>query len=101
MIDVSEKFVMVDMLDTANDIKDLCDEMETTMAEGERESRLSKSTLSLEPESDDERPRPRSSLSECLSKSIEDPPITASKKRTFKTISEHVIVITKTFTARK
>merc|ERR1719233_2079424 len=100
MIDVSEKFGMVDMLDTANDIKDLCDEMET-MKVGERESRLSKSTLSLEQELDEERPRPRSSVSECLSKSIADPRTTASKKRTFKTISEHVIVITKTFTARK
>lgn len=101
MLDVSEKCVVVELIDTANDLKELCDEMETSVLAVEKDSRLCRSTLSLEPEIDDERPRPRNSVSECLSSTIGAYPSTSRKKRTFKTISEHVIVITKSFTARK
>jgi len=101
MLDVSEKCVVVEMIDTANDIKDWFEEMESIEAIEEKEPRLSKSTMSIEAEPDEERPRPRNSVSECLSSSMEGSPSTTRQRRTFKTISEHVIVITKSFTAKQ
>ena len=101
MLDVSEKCVVVEMIDTANDLKDWFEDAENIKAIEEKEPRLSKSTLSLETELDEERPRPRNSVSECLSSSIEACPFTTRQRRTFKTISEHVIVITKSFTVKQ
>ena len=101
MLDVSEKCVVAEMIDTANDLKDLFEDTENIKSIEENEPRLSKSTLSLETELDEERPRPRNSVSECLSSSIEACPSTTRQRRTFKTISEHVIVITKSFTVKQ
>ena len=101
MLDVSEKCVVVEMIDTANELKDWLEDAKDIRTIDEKEPRLSKSTLSLEAELDEERPRPRNSVSECLSSSIEACPATTRQRRTFKTISEHVIVITKSFTAKQ
>jgi len=97
MIDVSEKYVVVDMFDTANDMKDLCDEMETTLGAVNKESKLCKSTLSLEDELEEE--SPGRAAAECLSKTMEAYP--ERRKKTFRALAEHLIVITKAFTARR
>jgi len=97
MIDVSERYAVVDMFDTANDMKDLCDEMDSSMPD--KESRLCRSMLSLDAELEEVRPR---TVSECLSKTIDEcPGATSKKKTTFKALTEHLIVITKTFTTRR
>ena len=97
MIDVSERYAVVDMFDTANDMKDLCDEMDSSMPD--KKSRLCRSMLSLEAELDEV--RPRRTVSECLSKTIDVyPDATSRKKTTFKALTDHLIVITKTFTNR-
>ena len=97
MIDVSEKYVVVDMFDTANDMKDLCDEMETRMGVVNKESKLCKSTLSLEDELEEE--SPGRAVAECMSKTMEAYP--ERRKKTFRALAEHLIVITKAFTARR
>ena len=97
MIDVSERYVVVDMFDTANDMKDLCDEMDSSIPH--KESKLCRSMISLRAELEEVRPR---TVSECLSKTIDAcSDATSRKKTTFKALTDHLIVITKTFTTRR
>ena len=97
MIDVSDKYAVVDMFDTANDMKELCEEMEPSM--NDKDSRLCKSMLSLDADLEDIRPRTES---ESLSKTLEnDNGCPAIRRMRTKALTDHLIVISKTFTTSR
>jgi len=100
MIDVSEKHAVVDMFDTVNSMKELCGEMDPSMHD--KESRLCKSMLSLDTILEDSSFSTRfRTESESMSTTIDKDCSTVKKKKTFKALADHLIVITKTFTSRK
>eukprot|EP00092_Neocalanus_flemingeri_P029118 GFUD01031606.1.p1 GENE.GFUD01031606.1~~GFUD01031606.1.p1 ORF type:complete len:256 (-),score=71.26 GFUD01031606.1:219-986(-) len=100
MIDVSEKYSVVDMFDTVNNMSELCEEMDPSLQD--KESRLCKSLLSLDTVLEDSTLSSRfRTESESMSKTADNIVPTFRKKKTFKALTDHLIVITKTFKIRK
>ena len=102
MMDISEKYVVLDVIESVDQMKDHCDDLDTSVFTDRSNSKLSSSLYSLESGGDVSRDYVDFTLT-WRSKSMSDPSDEGKHKsyprrsRTLKSVTEHLSVMTKTF----
>jgi hypothetical protein len=105
MIDVAEKYAVADIFDTINLLQQMSNKINLDPIEGpdaraRRLSRRSRSMTQLETDSTDSR-RSSRQLSPLPASPRPDLAYGARKMNTFKSFSDHLVVLTKTYTNRR